>query len=199
MTGNAGELSRDMVLLGEAENLLGDLLGKAREPAGGEGVKQVIGRRFALYPQPDRSDGEWGAWWADYCDVLEDLPKGALEAAMRSWVGSADAEFLPKPGKLREIALTSRTQEGTMYDTARQALRMLPPNQAPDIGETSAPDPIPSEADKARVKKWAKEFVEAVRDKHPKAAKIRPNYGKTDATGITPELRALIATQTEET
>ena len=206
MTGNAAEVSRDMVLLGEVEGLLPDLLGKAKEPAGKEGVKHVIGRRFALYPQPDRSDGEWAAWWADYCDVLEDLPRPALEAAMRSWVSGADAEFLPKPGKLREIALTSRTQEGGMYDTARQALRLrlielnsTPGDgiEVPPVGHREIPRG-PTEADKARVRAWAREFVASVEAKHPKAATIRPNRGAVDEGGITLELRTLIEKQRAE-
>ena len=57
--------------------------------AGESGVKAVIARRFALYPQPPRSEGEWAEWWAAYVDVLVDTPLASLEAAMRTVAGSA--------------------------------------------------------------------------------------------------------------
>lgn len=85
------------------------------------GVRDVIGRRFATYPQPDRSDMEWAAWWADYCDALEDVPYEALEGGMRAWVQKPESQFMPKPGELRALALKAGEP---LYQAASRARRV---------------------------------------------------------------------------
>lgn len=72
-------------------------------PAAPTDVFAIIGRRFATYPQPERSDAEWAAFWDDYYDALQGVPLEALGAAMRAWV-KTDEQFLPKPGQLRKLA-----------------------------------------------------------------------------------------------
>lgn len=93
----------------------------ARAPAGAEGVKEAMGRRFALYPQPRRSPQEWAAWWLDYIEVLADVPRCALDAAMSAWVRDPESQFLPKPGQLRKLAMEAAVAEIRAYDRARRA------------------------------------------------------------------------------
>lgn len=88
---------------------------------GEDHVSKVVGRRLATYPQPERSDEEWTAWWSDYHDALSDLPAEALEAGMRAWVRRPDAEFMPKPGQLRELALKAGEPLWTAASRARRA------------------------------------------------------------------------------
>jgi hypothetical protein len=73
-------------------------------PAGAEGVKSVLGKLFAIFPQPDRSASEWAAWWEAYLEDLAGFPLWALEAAARDYRRDAKSEFFPKPGPLRELA-----------------------------------------------------------------------------------------------
>lgn len=191
------EIARTPALLAEAKRILPGLEAQAKWPAGAEGVKRVIGSRFGLYPQPTRDAGEWTAWWSDYLSALQDIPLPALEAAMVEWVRKPDAQFLPKPGELRYMALQTQTREALAYQRARQAVD----TEQPFVGErmhVQAPPkreiPQPTAADKARVKAWAAEFIAAQDAKTPPPT-MRPNYGPIDETGITPELRALVERQ----
>lgn len=84
-------------------------------------VRDVIGRRLVTFPQPDRSDAEWAAWWADYYDALEDVPAAALEGGMKAWVQKSDAQFMPKPGELRALALKAGEP---LYQAASRARRV---------------------------------------------------------------------------
>ena len=93
----------------------------ATAPAGDAIVARIIGKRLAIYPQPDRSEDEWVAWWDAYYDTLSDLPEKCLEGAMRDWVRSP-AQFLPKPGELRALAQKHGQPEYVAYATSRRAL-----------------------------------------------------------------------------
>jgi hypothetical protein len=68
-------------------------------------VSQILGKLFAVYPQPERSDPEWLAFWQAYQEDLGDLPAEAVEDAVKDYRRSAGAEFFPKPGPLRALAL----------------------------------------------------------------------------------------------
>lgn len=193
-------ISEQPHLKAECIKALPALKALATQPAGAEGVRHVIFQRFGIYPQPERTQAEWGMWWADYVDALADLPEAALEAGMQAHVRSADAEFLPKPGKLLALAESTANAAAKAYSRARQAVERVPPKpflgerlhvNAPELREIPRP---PTEADKARVKAWAAEMVAASAAKHPPPP-ARANQGKTDETGITPELRALVERQ----
>lgn len=107
-------------LVEEARAVLPVLLSAARQPAGLEGVQDVLGRRFVTYPQPSRSEGEWAAWWDDYHEVLKDVPWGDLDAAMVEYMKGADADFMPKPGKLLALAQGIRSKAWRAYCAARE-------------------------------------------------------------------------------
>jgi hypothetical protein len=91
-------------------------------PAGEANVAKAIGSRMAVYPQPDRSDDEWVAWWSCYYDALADLPAKSIEAAMLDWIRSP-AQFLPKPGELRELARKKAVPEYSANYVAKLAMQ----------------------------------------------------------------------------
>ena len=107
----------------EARAALPVLLAAARQPAGLEGVQDVLGRRFVTYPQPSRSEGEWAAWWDDYHEVLKDVPWGDLDAAMVEYMRGADADFMPKPGKLLALANGIRSKAWRAYYQAQRIVQ----------------------------------------------------------------------------
>lgn len=76
----------------------------AKRAAGINGIMAVITPWFATYQQPKRSDPEWEAWWTGYVIVCGNDSEEALAAAMEAWAKRGDAEFLPKPGALHELA-----------------------------------------------------------------------------------------------
>lgn len=137
----AQEIANSPALLDEARCALPALIARASRKAGVEGVKQVVGSRFVTYPQPPRSEAEWVVWWADWIHVCEDVSLASLEAGMRAYVALPDSEFLPKPGRLRELAFTSpcrsagrvyRAQLAISAAESAAAARAAPPKADPD-------------------------------------------------------------------
>lgn len=185
-------------MLAECRARLPDLRRIVETPSGEAGVRDVVGRRFALFPQPKRTDEEWAMWWVDYYDTLSDLPVCDLEAGMLAWIREPASDFLPKPGRLREYAMTTASTPRRAYERARNALAWVPPRPAPENPIPVEPPtargiPEPSAEDKARVKKWAAEFKAQADTRRIPETPLPPIHGKTDETGITPELRALMA------
>lgn len=183
-----------VALRDEAKAMLPVLKAAATQKAGDAGVRDVIGRRFALYPQPQRSDGEWAAWWADYYDTLSDVPWQALEAAMAIWVADPKSEFLPKPGKLREMAMTTPFRAAKYYGRARKAVDGGA--GGPLANSTRAPSPQQAEA----VRRMAREAAERMAASGMRARgglKVTPpnTAGKPDETGLTPAMKAVIERQ----
>lgn len=162
----------------------------ATQKAGDEGVRDVIGRRFALYQQPQRSDGEWAAWWADYYDTLADVPWQALETAMAAWVADPKSEFLPKPGKLREMAMTTPFRAAKHFGRAQKALTAI---AAPD---RPAPTPQQVEAVRRMAAEATRRMVAASLAGRERL-KVTPanTAGKPDETGLTPAMKAVIERQ----
>jgi hypothetical protein len=107
-------------------------------PGGDRSVRGVVMRRYAIYPQPDRSDAEEAAFQADYFDALSDLPAEALEAGMRAWIKRPDARFLPKPGELRAMALDAGVKLYTAASRAKTVMRRLDENRVFVPKETAA-------------------------------------------------------------
>lgn len=180
----------NLALREEARAALPVLRAAATQKAGPEGVAEVIGRRMALYPQPARSDGEWGAWWADYTDALADLPWQALEVAMAVWVRDPKSEFMPKPGQLRELALTTENQAIKTYTRAAKAIALAREQEA-----QVRPPPSPEQI--AAVNGLLAGFQEKMAAKDLGRIRTDPpsTAGKPDQGGLTPAMRALVERQ----
>lgn len=157
-----------------------------------EQIKAVIANRFALFPQPQRNGQEWAAWWADYFDALSDLTPFAVEAGLAAWVRSPEAEFMAKPGKLRELATTvpNDNRWAKAHHRAQKAThveRKPEPVQPEDRGDRPDADQIAA---------VMADFHKVMADKDPiaKRPKQRPSpQGRVDDRGVTAEMRALLA------
>lgn len=110
-------------LLAEARVALPTFAAMARRPAGEEGLKSIVKRRFQIYPQPVRADFEWAEFWRDYNTACATISPEALEAAMKRWVKLPTSQFLPKPGELRTMALAEPTEASGRYNRLQQAVR----------------------------------------------------------------------------
>lgn len=177
------EIANSPALLAEARSVLPALKAVAQSKAGPDGVKAVVGKRLALYPQPQRSEAEWDAWWSDYFDVLSDVPLASLEAGMRAYVADPQSEFMPKPGRLRELAFTAPCRSLGRYYRALQAVDAA---ERPALAATVRADPS---AVRALLADFNARIVTA-----EKAKPVLPSTaGKPDAGGLTDEMRQLIA------
>lgn len=200
------EIARTPALRAEAERLLPALKAEAMNPAGEEGVYRVIASRRPLFPQPERTAAESAAWWAAYYDALAGLPEGAIETAMQAWVKLPDAEFMPKPGKLLELARMTPNRAVRAYDRARQAVEFSEPVARESVGPAAMAEilaPIgrkPVEktpAEKAAVKAAMRRFIEQDDARREREAVSRRVSGlevqlPPVENGITPQMRALL-------
>lgn len=189
-------INRSDILRAEAEQAMPALREAALTPATEDQIRQIIGARFALFPQPQRNDGQWAAWWADYYDALRGLTPYAVEAGMAAWVRSPEAEFMAKPGKLRELALTVPNENvwARAHRRAQIAARPVATRQEPSEPEPEEKRPSPEEVKAMladfRMKMAEKDTFRDIR------AKIRPSpQARVDETGISAEARALMARQ----
>lgn len=114
----------------QAAGDLATLRAAATDLAGPDGVRRVVGRRLALYPQTEMNDGEWAAWWADYTDALGDMALSALEAGMAEWVRRPTSQFMPKPGELRALATSTQNPAQLAYAAALSAKNRPSQNNA---------------------------------------------------------------------
>lgn len=182
-------IASDAALLAEARAALPALRRHANQASGADGVKAVIGRRFVTYPQGARSDGEWVAWWADYTDALSDLPRGALEAAMKAWVARQDSKFLPMPGELRALARQSVNPAQVAYDRAYFA--SVEANGPSDPYRLPKPEPTPR--DREAVRDLLADYTARMEAKRPAPKPSRSMHGPIpEGKLITAELQALI-------
>ena len=181
----AREIADTPALLNEVKAALPALKAVATAKTGTDGVRKIIAKRFAIYPQPVRNDGEWEGWWSDYFDTLADVSLASLEAAMRAYVARPDSEFRPKPGKLLELSSTTPCRSLQRYYRAKRAIQFSEEAEAPVIERPRA--------DPAAVKSMLADF----QTKTVAAVKARPELpstaGKVDETGITPQMRELLA------
>lgn len=109
-------------------------------------IRDIIGTRFATFPQPERDAGETAAFWADYYGALEGLTAAQIEGGMKAWVADPASEFLPKPGKLADLGRKS-DQPGRWtraYNRARAAVEMAKAGDV-QVAEPSEPKPSPEE------------------------------------------------------
>lgn len=180
------------ILSEQAREALPSLRAQALKSATPDQIKSIIGQRFALFPQPQRNDGEWAAWWADYLSALDGLTPYAIEAGMAAWVRNPDAEFMCKPGKLLELASTVPNQNrwARAHDRAKRATHIEPPAVAAPAEE--APK-IPREDFAAMMTDFAKKMDAK---KVPQAQR-RPRHPTPAGTviegrGMTPEMARLL-------
>lgn len=186
----AREIARYSALREEARAALPSLKAVAEWKAGQDGVRAVVGKRFSLYPQPERSEGEWNAWWADYFDVLEDVPLACLEAAMRAYIARPGSQFLPKPGELRDLAYTTVSKSLRRYQRAKRALMLADEPEAP--AKPVAPEGVHVDS-AAEVRRMLSEFQAQARAKS--IPDLPSTAGKPDAGGLTPQMRELLERQ----
>lgn len=163
---------------------------EALKPATEAEIRSIIGPRFALFPQPQRSDGEWAAWWAEYFDALDGLTAPAIEAGMAAWVKSPEAEWMVKPGKLRELATT--TPHNNRWAKAHHRARL-----ATAVEERTAPaaDRIPPDKFAALMA----DTLAKLEAKAPPPARLRTMKptpcAPVDELGMSEAARALLARQ----
>lgn len=109
-------------LIAEARDRLPILRARLMSPATLMDLKEIIGRRFVTYPQSVRSATEWEMWWSDYETALIGLSAEAVNAGIEAWIAKPESEFLPKPGRLRELALQTATPTGLTVGVLRSAI-----------------------------------------------------------------------------
>ena len=173
-------------LIAEARAVLPALKAVATSKAGADGVRRVISKRFAIYPQPSRNGEEWAGWWSDYLETLGDVSLASLEAAMRAYVSKSDSEFMPKPGKLLDLAQTTPCRSLQRYYRAKRAIDM-------------ADEPVAIEGPRANPGEVKTMLADFNAKNIPGEANTKPAQpsiaGRPDEGGLTPQMRALIARQ----
>lgn len=166
----------------------------ALTPATHDQIKTIIATRFALFTPPIRKDEEWAAWWADYFDALSDLTPFAIEAGMAAWVKKPEAEFMCKPGKLRELAMSvpNDNRWAKAHKRASDATYVAPAPLPPPEPEDRSDRPTPEE-----IKSVMDDLKQKLADKDPwkqmkaKANRATPSAA-VDETGVSAEMRALL-------
>lgn len=134
-------VSASDILRSEAAMALPALRQAALRPATHDEIKGIIGSRFATFPQPKRSEGEAAAFWADYFDALEGLTPAQVEGGMAAYIREPHAEFLPKPGRLRELATSSASigRWTRAHARARAAVERSRQADRPALADDSRP------------------------------------------------------------
>jgi hypothetical protein len=189
----AKQIAHTAALCDEARAALPALRAVAGRRAGEEGVYAVVSRRFGTLGKPSLSEEEWRNWWADYYDVCADLPLASLEAGMRAWVANPEAQFIPKPGKLRELAETAPSLTLRRYQRALRALQVADGQGGDDTPRIS--DPGQSEI----VRRMLAECQAGLKAKgQAKLQHPTPRPVRTDEKGVTEEMRALMARRAEQ-
>lgn len=169
------------------------LLAEATRKADQKAIRQALGARFEIYPQPQRTDGQWALWWAPYFRVLSDLPADAIELAMRAWEADPKNQWMPKPGEIGELARQTATPALKRYSTASRALREADAPKAQPLGHRVDPPALKTMTEKQRVMAMAADYRKYVEDRRPKPHDLPPIHGElAEGMGITPGLRDLM-------
>lgn len=181
----SSEIAESPCLLAELRDALLSLRREATQPATAAEVVAILAPRFAIYPQPDRTGGEWDAWWAEYTHALDDTPPAAIEAGMAEYVKAPDSEFFPKPGKIRDLARTTPSKLATAVLTGQWALRRAEESAREYV--TEAPKvPVPKESVREMLAGFHKAMAE--RAPAPKPT-LPPISGPVDGSGVTQAMR----------
>lgn len=186
-------IRRSPILRDEARDAMPALREAALTTATEAQIRAIIGQRFALFQQPERTDGEWAAWWSAYFEALSDLTPFAVEAGMAAWVKRPEAEFMCKPGKLRELAMTvpNDNRWAKAHSRAERATFVEPVySPPPPVDKSDRPTAEEVQAEMAA-------FHAKMADKDPfaklraKAKRPTPS-ARVDNTGISAEMRTLL-------
>lgn len=165
----------------------------ALRPATHDEIKATIFSRFATFPQPQRDEGETAAFWADYYDALSDCTAAAVEAAMAAHVRDPAAEFLPKPGKLAELARRT-PHDGRWSKAYRRAKAAVTPTAPPK--ERSADDMAAVRAQMTDLVASLNATAQAKADAMTGRLKAhRTPTARVDERGISDEARRLLIRQ----
>jgi hypothetical protein len=202
-------IASDDVLLAEARTQLPLVRARISRPATTQDLKDLIMARMQTYPQPMREDWEWSLFWADYTATLEGLTRESIEAGLKAWVAS-NAEFLPKPGQLRSIAMSQPTRTLLMLNTlslaCQEGQRREDESRAALQGQREAPHVRPRYFSKP---KDDREAVAGMRDdwltlqelrraERPRVD-ARPTHGPlAEGHHVTAEMLSVLKRQTEE-
>lgn len=198
-----GEITANLSLAHELRSNLGALKALATEPATPEEIIKELALKFAVFPQPQRSEGEWKTWWATYTEALAGLSLVSIQTAMADYVRHGGSEFFPKPGRIWSLAKTKPSDAAKAYGRGRQAVALADRAQRAlqiDVGpeavgrllrETGSalarPRHAPSPLDRHMVRDMARAFadsVEAERAARPKPPERPAIHGAMDATGL---------------
>jgi hypothetical protein len=183
----AREIADTPALIAEARMALPALQHAATLKAGEDGVRKVFASRFETYPQTQRTDEQWDAWWADRFDALADIALASLEAGMRAWIKTDKSGFLPNPGQLRELAERTPSRSMTRYYRAKRALQIADE----PLAITGPP------VDPAQVKSMLAEYEQKM-GAGQKAAPMPSIAGPVDEGGLTPMMRDSIERRQEQ-
>jgi len=179
------EIVADPELHAEARAIAPRLMARAAS-AGPATVRRVLAPLVLVYGVGEAAKAP--QFWQAY-DVLADLPEEALRKGVDDYLAQPDSQFFPKPGPLR--ALCDRHAEPIRRAAYRasRAAALEPPK----------PKREPTQDERAQVAAMLASFKAQVAQKSPEAVKpVLPSIaGKPDETGITPEMRRLIARRME--
>ena len=183
-------ISQSPVLTAEAERVMPALRTEALRPATQDEIRRIIGARFATFPQAKRTEGEAAMWWADYFDALESCTAAQIEAGMAAWVRDPRSEFLPKPGKLAELARTtdSAGKWTRAFYRAKRAVEAV-------RGQAALPKPEGPKLDPVEVKRLADETAARLAMMAPKPREIvrrDPPCAPVDETGVSDAMKAIL-------
>lgn len=194
----AVEVIRASALLAdEARRAIPALRAAALAPATTEQITATISQRFVLFPQPQRNAQEWASWWADYFDALSDLSAPAVEAGMAAWVKSPEAEWMCKPGKLRELAQKTPNDNRWAKAHRRAVAATIEP-----IRDMDPETPAAAKLDAATVAGMLKDFHKEMAAKAPppvsRTRLIPTPSAQVDHTGMSAEMRAHLENQNRQ-
>jgi hypothetical protein len=175
-----------------------------RKPATREEILQIVGSRFSTFPQPQRGEAEWAAWWSDYFQTLSDVSAESLELGMRAAIARADTEFLPKPGQLRALAIRQLTPGARAVNLMRRGIEAAEEREraayrgdfrleAPQMRRVKTPE------DRETVRQMRDELVRGHATRNAERAAAPPMAGlfppRPTDRGLTAEMRDLLEAQ----
>lgn len=111
-------------MVDELRAALSGLYADASRGGGLNGIEAALRPWFATYPQPVRDTAEWAAFWQAYVIACGHHSEASLHAGMKAWAKLPDSEFLPKPGRLSELARTSPTAAFKLASHAHELLQL---------------------------------------------------------------------------
>lgn len=155
------------------------------EPAGNQVVMAALAPLILVYGKGEEARSP--AFWKVYTDALSDLPRIALDRAVKGY--ERIGKFFPKPAEIRELAMPHA-------DTFRQAAYRAKKAQEAEVIQLRPPvDQRPTADEVAAMMKEFHALMEAkcpVPQYKTKPGRATPS-ARVDNTGVSPEMRALLA------